>query len=198
MLAGTPILVMTAQDDLRAGVRRDGEGFLWISTWREARPDSVAGTRLEGLRPAQIGELGCAAIGGALPEGARSGEVLGRDGAWHRAELAGGAWVAIVPWDHDDPRGLAPVRFHDGAGERISRADPAELSRARTLAEHEARLLARGGRLGGRCPVCGAEDWRAASAARGTGEHIFCGACGHSDGGVHGFWRPSVTRRPPQ
>jgi hypothetical protein len=38
---------MTRHDDARAGVRRDADGFLWISLWPEAAPNRIAGTRLE-------------------------------------------------------------------------------------------------------------------------------------------------------
>jgi hypothetical protein len=67
VLAGTLILVEASQGEDRAGVRRDAEGFLWISLWRDAEPERVAGTRLEGVEPAQIRERGWSALAACFP-----------------------------------------------------------------------------------------------------------------------------------
>ena len=40
------------------------------------------------------------------------------------------------------------------------------------------------------CPVCGAEDWRAAPA--GNGERVFCARCDHNDGAISVFWSASA------
>ena len=78
---------MTSHDGERAGIRRDADGFLWISHWRDASPNRVAGTRLEGSEPAQIRGPDRSAVGGVLPPGARSAVVRGADWAWHTAEV---------------------------------------------------------------------------------------------------------------
>jgi hypothetical protein len=193
VLAGTPILVMTSHDDKRAGVRRDADGFLWISLWWEAAPDRVAGTRLDGVEPAQIRGPDRSAIGGVLPHGARSAEVRGADEAWHRAAVGEGAWVAFVPHDAH-ASGLPAVRFGDERGALVSRATSRALSSARRVDAGQAQLLARSrSGLGGACPACGATDWRAVrSGSVSSAEQIFCGVCGHSDGAVHGFWSPGA------
>ena len=58
---------MTSHDGEHAGIRRDADGFLWISHWRDASPNRVAGTRLEGSEPAQIRGPDRSAVGGVLP-----------------------------------------------------------------------------------------------------------------------------------
>jgi hypothetical protein len=193
VLAGTSILVMMSHGDRRAGVRRDAEGFLWISLWRDAAPDRVAGTRLEGVEPAQIRGPDWSAVGGVLPHGARSAEVRGGDEGWHRAEVGERAWVAFVPCDGDAP-GLPAVRFGDERGALVSRATSGALSSARRVAAAQAQLLARSpSGLGGGCPACGATDWRAVrSGSVASAERIFCGVCGHTDGAVYGFWSPGA------
>lgn len=193
MLAGTEILVMASHDDKRAGVRRDAEGFLWISLWWEAAPGRVAGTRLEGLEPAQIRGPDWSAVGGVLPEGARSAEVRGADEAWQRAKVGDGSWVVFVAWDAN-ACALPAVRFADERGALVSRATSSALSSARRLDAGQAQLLARSpSGLGGACPACGATDWRAVrSGPVPSAERIFCGVCGHSDGAVHGFWSPGA------
>jgi hypothetical protein len=189
VLAGTAILVMTSHDDKRAGVRRDAEGCLWISLWWEAAPDRVAGTRLEGVEPAQIRGPDWSAVGGVLPEGARSAEVRGADEAWQRAEVGEGSWVAFIPWEAG-AFALPAIRFADERGALVSSA----LASARRVDAGQAQLLARSpSGLGGVCPACGATDWRAARSGCGSStERIFCGVCGHSDGAVHGFWSPGA------
>jgi hypothetical protein len=188
VLAGTPILVEASQGKDRAGVRRDAEGFLWISLWRDAEPERVAGTRLEGVEPAQIREHGWSAVGGVLPDDARSVEVRGDDGAWRRAEVGQGAWVVFVAYDLE-ALGLPPMLFAGKDGALISRVSPGTVTAARRLDQSEAELLARGlSGLGGECPACGAVDWRAIAPESGPGERIFCGVCGHSDGAAHMFY----------
>ena len=194
MVADTPILVMTRHDDARAGVRRDADGFLWISLWPEAAPNRIAGTRLEGVEPAQILGPDWVAVAGMLPQGARSAEVRGADEAWHSAEVGEGAWVAFAPHDAGAPAGLPVVRFCDERGVLVSRATSSALSSARRVDAGQAQLLARTpSGLGGACPACGATDWRAVGSGSVRGaERIFCGVCGHSDGAVHGFWSPGA------
>jgi hypothetical protein len=188
VLAGTPILVSAARGDHRAGVRRDGEGRLWIAHWTAERPDRVAGTRLEGLDPACIGGPEWWVVGARAPAGVRAVEARDEAGAWHPGAVAQGAWVAFVdggPQDH----GIPPVRLRDATGGLVSRAAPERLQTARRLEEHELRLLAMGPTaIGGPCPVCRADDWRAAPAAGGSGERVFCAVCGHDDGANRAFW----------
>jgi hypothetical protein len=114
-------------------------------------------------------------------------EALGGDDAWHLAEAANGAWVLFVPYDQDAP-GLPAVRFSDTTGAMVPRMNVGA-GESRRLGPHEARLLAMSpSGLGGTCPVCGAEDWRAKPAERGSGEIVFCARCGHTDGASVGFW----------
>jgi hypothetical protein len=219
VLAGTPILVMAEHGQTRAAVR-SADGHLWITHWATSRPDRVAGTRLEGLRPGRIGEEAHAALGGALPGGARSVGVRGDDGAWHPAHVGRGAWVAFVPWPASRT-GMPPVRFLDAHAEVVSRAEPADLAAARALDGRQLELRGRGA-----CPVCGAEDWVGVPVAQPPpppeieAEHrrrleerlrerhggalppirrarhqsppmrILCRRCGHGDGGVVAFFGP--------
>lgn len=187
MLAGTPILVSAARGDHRAGVRRDEEGQLWIAHWTVERPDRVAGTRLEGLDPARIGGPGWWAVGGRLPDSARSVQACDEAGAWLSAELAGGAWVVFV--DGGPQTDMPPLRLRDAIGRVVSRTPAGRLETARRLEPRELRLLAMGPTaIGGPCPVCETDDWRAAPAAGGSGQRVFCAVCGHDDGANHAFW----------
>jgi hypothetical protein len=193
VLASTPILVSAARGDDRAGVRRDDEGHLWIATWTLDRQDRVAGTRLEGLDPARIGGPGWWAIGGRLPDAARSVEARDEAGAWRAAEVARGAWVVFV--DGGPESDMPPLRLRDAGGHVVSRTPAGRLATARRLEPHELRLLAMGpSQLGGDCPSCGADDWRAAPAGSGDGERIFCAVCGHDDGATRAFW--GASREP--
>jgi len=194
VLADTRILVTTRRDDATAAVRRDADGHSWISLWPEARPDRVAGSRLEGVEPARILGPDWLAVGGMLPPSATSAEVRGEDDAWHPAEVSEGAWVAFAPHDAGAPGGLPAVRFCDDRGAPVSRAISTDLSSARRLDAGQAELLASGASgLGGTCPACGATDWRAVAAGPAPGaERIFCGVCGHGDGAVHGVWSPGA------
>lgn len=187
MLKDAAILVGAEHGDQCAGVRRDADGGLWISHWTADRPERVAGTLLEAMRPAAIRGPEWAALGGRLPESASMAEALGGDDAWHLAEAANGAWVLFVPYDQDAP-GLPAVRFSDTTGAMVPRMNVGA-GESRRLGPHEARLLAMSpSGLGGTCPVCGAEDWRAKPAERGSGEIVFCARCGHTDGASVGFW----------
>jgi len=203
VLAGTPIIVSVARGDERGGVRRDGEGHLWIAHWTADRPDRVAGTRFEGLRPAQIIGPRRSVVGARLPATARAVQVRDDNGTWHPAQVAPGAWVAFVERD-DDAAGLPPVRLRGADGAIVSRTDPESVAASRPLERHErAALAADPSRGGNACPACGADDWRAAPARTGrlgaspaggvTGEHVFCAVCGHDDGGVRAFL--AATRR---
>jgi hypothetical protein len=193
VLAGTPIVVSAARGDERAGVRRDGDGHLWIAHWTADRPDRVAGTRLEGLRPAQISGPCRSAVGARLPAMTRAVRVRDDDGTWHAAEVAPGAWVAFVERD-GNAGGLPPVRLLDADGALVSRAEPGWIASSRPLERHERAALAAGSSgVGGACPACGADDWRASPSDGGTGEHVFCAVCGHADGGVTAFF--AATRR---
>jgi hypothetical protein len=183
VLAGTPILVSVARGEMRAAVRRDADGHLWIAHWTAESPDRVAGTRLEGLRPAQISGPGCSAVGARLPAAARSVEVRDDDGTWRPAAVGDGAWVTFVRRD-DVAVGLPPVRLRGADGALVFRADPRWMASSRPLARHE-RLGPAG--IGPLCPACGADDWRAAPSGSGAGEHVFCGVCGHDDGAVRAF-----------
>jgi hypothetical protein len=190
VLAGTPIVVSAALADDHAGVRRDDEGHLWLAHWVADRPDRVAGTRLEGLGPAQIAGPGWAAVGARLPAGARAVEVRDDDGTWRPAAVAGGAWVAFAQRDDGAP-GLPPVRVRDSEGGLVFRSDPQWLESARPLGDGERAALAVGG-FGPSCPSCGADAWHAAPTDRGQGEHVFCAVCGENDGSVRAFF--SATR----
>ena len=191
VLAGTPILVMTSHDGERAGIRRDADGFLWISHRRDASPNRVPGTRLEGSEPAQIRGPDRSAVGGVLPPGARSTVVRGADWAWHTAE------VGHEPGLRSHRTTLMPpARLRSGSAmsaESWCRArrrprfpPPGVLTRIK----HQ--LLARGpSKLGGACPASGASDWRVVvSGSAPSAERIFCGVCGHNHGAVYGFWSP--------
>lgn len=189
MLKDAAILVRAEHDDQRAGVRRDADGGLWISYWIADKPERVAGTLLEEMRPAAIRGPERAAFGGRLPESASMAEALGEDDAWHLAEAANGAWVLFVPYGQHT-LGLPAVRFSDSTGALVPRMDVAA-GESRRLEAHEARLLAMStSGLGGTCPVCGAEDWRARRAEGGSGEVVFCSECGHTDGGSGTFYAP--------
>lgn len=187
MLKDAAILVGAEHGDHCAGVRRDGEGGLWISHWTADKPERVAGTLLEGMRPAAIRGPDWAALGGRLPQSASMAEALGEDDAWHLAKAANDAWVLFVPYDQDAP-GLPPVRFSDTTGAMVPRMNVGAWE-SRQLEPHEARLLAMSASgLGGTCPVCGTEEWRAKRAESGSGENVFCARCGHTDGGSLGFY----------
>jgi hypothetical protein len=198
VLAGTPIIVSAALGDERAGVRRDGDGRLWIAHWTADRADRVAGTRLEGLQPAQITGPRTSAVGARLPATGRAVQVRDDDGTWHPAQVAPGAWVAFVERD-GDAAGLPPVRLLDADGALVSRAEPGWIASSRALDRHERAALAAGpSGVGDACPACGADDWHAAPAhtdrshaspsGGGTGEHVFCAVCGHNDGAVTAFF----------
>jgi hypothetical protein len=189
VLAGTPIVVSAAFGDERAGVRRDGEGHLWIAHWTAERSDRVAGTRLEGLQPAQIAGPGWSAIGARAPAGAHAVEVRDDDGTWRAAALAGGAWVGFARRE-GQPAGLPPARARDAEGALVFRGEPTWTAAARRLDANERLAIAT--TLGPACPACDADDWRAAPAAGGDGEHVFCGVCGQHDGSVTAFF--SATR----
>jgi hypothetical protein len=186
VLAGTPILVSAVLGEHLAGVRRDArEGHLWIAHWMADRPDRVAGTRLEGADPARIGVPGWWAVGGRLPTGAASVDARGESGTWHRAAVGDGAWVVFVD-GAEESAGLPPIRMLDAGGELVSRA-PEGTSRALTAQEAQLLALTPSG-VGGTCPVCAADEWRAAPLV--SGERIFCARCGHTDGAARGFWAP--------
>lgn len=193
MLAGTPILVSAAHGEHHGAVRRDAQGDLWISHWIADRPERVAGTRLEGREPARIGVRGSWIVGGRLPNGVAKVQARGESGTWHAAALGNGAWVGFVD-GREHGSGLPPIRMLDGDGEIVSRAAPGAIDTARRLTAQEADLIAMGpGELGGACPVCETDDWRAAPAPAGSlGERIFCARCGHSDGAARGFWSPGA------
>lgn len=186
MLAGTPIVVSAALADQRAGVRRDDEGCLWLAHWTVDRAQHVAGTRLEGLRPAQIAGPGWAAVGARVPAGAHAVEVRDDDGTWRSAAVGGGAWVAFARRDGEAPS-LPHVRVRDSEGALLFRGEPGWSGSARQLREDE--IAACG--FGAGCPSCGADAWRAAPADTG-GEHVFCAVCGENDGSVRAFF--SATR----
>ena len=204
MLAGTPIIVSAARGDERAGVRRDGDGHLWIAHWTADRPNRVAGTRLEGLQPAQIAGPDASAVGARQPAAVRAVQVRADDGTWHPAEVAPGAWVAFVERD-GNAAGLPPVRLLGEDGALVSRAEPRWIASSRPLERHERAAVAPSFSGVGTCPVCGANDWNAAPAdnsrwhvsppgsGSGSGEHVFCAVCGHNDGGVTAFF--AATRR---
>jgi hypothetical protein len=186
VLAGTPILVSVALGEHFAGVRRDAqEGHLWIAHWMADRPERVAGTRLEGADPASIGIPGWWAVGGRLPARVASVDARGDSGTWHPAAVGESAWVVFVDGP-ENSAGLPPIRMLDARGELVSRAPEGP---SRELTAQQAQLLAMSpGGLGGVCPVCATEDWRAAPF--GIAERIFCARCGHTNGAAHGFWAP--------
>jgi hypothetical protein len=187
MLQDAAIIVGAEHGDQCAGVRRDADGGLWISHWTADKPRRVAGTLLEGMRPAAIRGPEWAALGGRLPESASMAEALGEDDAWHLAEAADGCWVLFVPY-HQEVPGVPAVRFSDTAGAMVPLMNVGA-AESRQLEAHEARLLAMSpSGLGGACPVCGSEAWLAKRAESGSGEIVSCARCGHSDGCSVRFW----------
>ncbi len=76
------------------------------------------------------------------------------------------------------------MRFLDARGSIVSRVTPemAAASRRVGLLETLGRRLGPFG-LPASCPVCGGRTWRATADARGSGERIFCRACGHDEHG---------------
>jgi hypothetical protein len=171
----------------------DDAGDVWIAHRHAATPDRVAGTRLDERGAAQIRGLDAdgaawAAVGGRLPAGAVGAEAQDGAGAWCRAATGHGAWAVFVARPDDDA-GLPPVRFSDARG-RLVPARPHERLRAgRALDEEQRALLARLGPAPETCPVCGQAAWRTEPAdppARGV--RIFCGSCGHEDGGTYAFF----------
>jgi hypothetical protein len=189
VLAGTPIVVSAAFGNERAGVRRDGDGHLWIAHWTAERPDRVAGTRLESLRVAHISGPGWVAVGGRLATAARSVDVRDDDATWRPATVGGGAWVAFARSEREDGR-PPPLRMSDAEGALVFRGEPEWAAAARRLQADE-RLAVTAGR-DPTCPACGADDWRAAPADGGHGEYVFCAVCGHNDGSISAFF--SATR----
>jgi hypothetical protein len=192
MQPGDEVLVSVHRGEDRAGIVREADGRLWLAHGRA--PALHAITALDGLEPAQIGGPGWTAVGGALPPAARTAHARGSDGGWEPAATGGGTWIAFVV--ADERHALPAVRFRDEHGALVSRAAPDVRAAARRIDTAEAERLTRlGTSVGGVCPVCEARDWRATPSAAGLGEHVFCGICGHSDGGAIGTWSP--TRASP-
>jgi hypothetical protein len=93
-----------------AGVVRARDGSLWLVLDLERG----GATLLDDHRPVVAGLGDRTLVGGRLPEGAATAEVVDAAGERHAAQASGGAWAVLL----DDPTSgrLPPVRFAD-AGE---------------------------------------------------------------------------------
>jgi hypothetical protein len=199
MLENARLLVAIVWGEERAGVRRTDDGHCWISHWRAANPHRVAGTRLRGRQPGQILVEDQSATGGVLIARASAVEVLGVDERWRNATIGDGAWVAVVP--HGPPcspqrLGLPPVRFVDRSGAIVSRAaSHPQKGRRRLDRVASDRLAGEHSWVGGVCPACGTNDWDSVPAPpeRGTGDIVFCAACGQTDGAHRSFYGPLIA-----
>jgi hypothetical protein len=179
-------------------MRMDVAGDLYVAHWHAARPDRVAGTRLDGPGPAQIAGVdpdgsGWAAVGGRLPPGASAANAQDRAGAWSRAATGHGAWAVFVDRAGDAP-GLMPVRFSDARRRRVPARTPEQLRAGRALSPEQTSLFARLRPTAGTCRACGSVAWRMEPAdPPAHGVRISCGSCGHDDGGTHAFFAAGPT-----
>jgi hypothetical protein len=95
------------------------------------------------LNPGQVftfigaSDRGFTAVGGFLPPGAVSVEVTDASGDRHSAEVASGAWAAVLP-SAEEGNWAPLVEFHDATGVCVHRRD-----RKRTFEERQRELLQR-------------------------------------------------------
>lgn len=171
------VLVWAEQDGAHVGVVKGTDGHLSLSSSR----DRAEGPRLSDYRPSRLGlDEDRTAVGGRLPPGAASAEVIDDAGERHIATAANGAYVAVL----DDPmvHSGSPVccRAEDGA--LVALPLPSSWQRTPVSDAEEP------------CPACGALAWdevqptdhsrgtrRAHDGAMEPAPLVVCRACGHEE-----------------
>jgi hypothetical protein len=183
------VLVSVEHDGESVGVLRDRVGSAWLSDSTER----ICGPRLDDFRPELIGLADDRTlIGGLLPPGAISAEVVDDTGERHVAAAANGAYVTVLdqqatgePW---------PVCCRDEEGRPVAPRLPASWERTAVLDAEEP------------CPACGAVGWdevrpndesRGSRGAPGGGMEptplVVCRSCGYEESA--GSWI-TFERRP--
>jgi hypothetical protein len=170
-------LVFVEHDGESVGVVRDRAGVAWLSDSTER----VCGPRLDDLRPEHVGLADDRMlIGGLLPPGAVSAEVVDDAGERHVAAAANGAYVTVL--DQPATGRPCPVCCRDDEGTPVAPGLPASWERTAVLDAEES------------CPACGAVSWdevrpndgsRGSRGALGGGMEptplVVCRSCGYEE-----------------
>jgi len=174
-------------------LERDGETVA-VVRGRDGREslsgsiDRVEGPRLGRNRPARLGLTGDrAAVGGRLPSGAVSAEVVDDAGKRHVAVVANGTYLAVL--DEASHGQGYPVCCRDEDGVPVAPTLPCDWTRIAVSDTEEP------------CPACGAVAWEVvrpgdvAHGARGSADDgmeptpmVLCRTCGHEES--VGAWAP--------
>jgi hypothetical protein len=183
------VLVSIEHAGERFGVVRDRAGSAWLSDSTKR----ICGPRLDDFLPELIGLADDRTlIGGLLPPGAVSAEVVDDAGERHQAVTANGAYVtALDQAASGEPR---PVCCRDDQGTPVAPALPASWARAAVLDAEEP------------CPACGGATWdevRPTDESRGSRGGpdgrmeptpiVVCRSCGYEES--VGSWM-TFERRP--
>lgn len=171
------VLVSLEQSGETVGILRGSDGRMWLS----GSIERVAGPELDDRRAAWLGlDANRTLVGGRLPPGAVSAEVVDDTGECHVAATENGAYVAIL----DEPsRGQRyPVCCRGADGAPVAPTLP--LGWTRTAVSDAAET----------CPACGALAWDEvrptddSRGARGTPDggfeptpRVVCRTCGHEE-----------------
>jgi hypothetical protein len=171
------VLVSVEHDGARMGVVRDGDGSAWLAHTTER----ACGTRLDECRPYEAGLADdCTLLGGLLPRGAVSAEVVDDAGERHAAAAANGAYVTVL--NQPITGEVCPVCCRDERGAPVAPVLPASWAR-RAVPDAEEP-----------CPACDAVAWdevRPDDESRGTrgapdggmepSPAVVCRSCGHEE-----------------
>lgn len=171
------MLITVGYRGRRIGVLRDREGRSWLSS----AIHQGAGARLDGWQPArQALPGGASVVGGLLPPGAVTAEVIDDAGRRQSTAVANGAYVAVV--DQSIRGGSIVVCCRDEHGAPVARPLPASWLRTPVSDACEP------------CPACEAVGWDEVWPTDGSrGERtapdggmestpiVVCRTCGHEE-----------------